>query len=625
MKVQNKQILQNRRFIYSGLIIFLFAFLIYGFIRLQVLKKEVYVRQSLSNSIRRVRLYPVRGLIKDRNGKILVDTRPAYSVAVIPKQTNPASIAYLAKSLKLDKQAILDKIKKDYGFRPVIVARDIGLKRLVDLEENRLALPGILPVVDTKRYYPPDVRSPHLFGTMGEVNKVEQLLNPSYQSGDMIGKSGLEKKYDREMRGIKGTQYIRVDASGKELGVYDKNRNVPPIHGDDLYLYMDYEMQRFAESLLAGKRGALVAIDVRNGGIIALASMPDYDPRLLSGKIETAEWEKLINNKSHPLFSRAIQSAYPPGSVFKIVAAVAALQEKIITPQWTAYCPGYFKLGRKIIHCWNPKGHGKLDLYGAIKNSCNVYFLQLGLKIGLDIWTKYSKLFRFGQPTGIDLPGEAPGLVPTRAYYNKIYGKNGWTKGNLANLAIGQGELLTTPIQIAQYVMILANKGVYYIPHLLDHIYDYSTHKTIEFPVETKYINGISQQVYNVVREGMHQVVNGGTGWRAKVRGIDMAGKTGTAQNPHGKPHAWFMGFAPYDFPRIAIAVIVENGGSGGHTAAPIARKFLEKYFYGEPLPEIIVKKDTSKTIRPVAPAVPLNMEALSPLPVTVPEDSLSL
>ncbi len=231
-------------------------------------------------------------------------------------------------------------------------------------------------------------------------------------------------------------------------------------------------------------------------------------------------------------------------------------------------------------------------------------------------------MMRFGSKTGIDLPNENAGLVPSREYFDKVFGKNGWTRGNLANLAIGQGELLTTPLQIAQLAMIMANRGVYYVPRLVDHIYEYDSGRTVDFPVETKYITGISQEVYDIVREGMHQVVNGGTGWQARVPGIDMAGKTGTAQNPHGEAHAWFMGFAPYEHPQVAIAVVVENGGGGGAVAAPIARLFLEKYFYGKILPRPVIKKDSTNTEQ-VIPVAPINIEALNPMLFRAPGDTL--
>ncbi len=620
MRLPDQRTLVRKQVILSGLTLFFFIVLFIGFMRLQVNKKNLYMQKSINNSIRKIDLYPVRGLIRDRNGKILVDNRPSFAVAVIPKVVSDTTIQVLASHFSMDANEIRKKIHREYGFRPVIIARDIPQTELIYLEENKLELPGVVNVVESKRFYGKDIRSPHILGTIGEVTPEEHKKHPELTIGDLTGKSGLEKQYDSELRGVKGVRYLRVDASGKELGLYDANRNVPPVHGSDLFLELDYNLQEFADSLFGDKRGALVAIDVRSGGILTMVSKPDYDPSLLSGKIDPKIWNKLLNDPSHPLYSRAIQSTYPPGSTYKIVAAIAALQEKIITPQWKAFCPGYFKLGRRTIHCWNTAGHGQVDLEGAIKGSCNVYFYQLGLKIGLDIWNKYSLLLGFGRRTDIDVPNESKGLVPSKAYFDRIYGKNGWTRGNLANLAIGQGELLTTPLQIAQFVMILANKGVYHSPHLVSHIHQYQPKKDTAFPANTKYINGISNDVYNFVREGMHQVVNGGTGWRAKVPHIDMAGKTGTAQNPHGEPHAWFMGFAPYKLPEIAIAVLVENGGSGGGVAAPIARKFLEKYFYGKELPTPIVKK-AEPEIEPLPVLVP---DLLQPLQIPAPGDTLT-
>lgn len=622
MRLPDKKTLEKRQLIYSALLILFFLFILSGFIRLQVTHKNIYVQKSISNSIRKIEIYPVRGLIRDNNGKILVDNRPSFAAALIPKVVSDSTIQVLSQLFNIASDKIKKQLRKDYGFRPVIIARDINQEQLAFLEENRLAFPGIVTIVESKRFYPEGIRSPHIFGRVGEVTPKEQLFNPNLKTGDLTGKSGLEKGYNSELKGTKGVTYARVDAYGKEIGMYDINRNVPPVHGSDLYLCMDYKLQKFAESLFQDKRGALVAIDTRSGGILALVSKPDYNPADLSGKIDPEIWNQLLHDENHPLYSRAIQSTYPPGSTYKLVAAIAALQEGIITPQWTAFCPGWFKLGRKTIHCWNTAGHGRVNLKQAIKGSCNVFFYQLGLKIGLNIWEKYSRMFGFGSRTGIDIPNENKGLVPSTAYFNKRFGVNGWTRGNLANLAIGQGELLTTPLQIAQFAMILANKGVYNKPHLVDHIYQYSTKKNINFPAPTKYVNGVSDSIYHFVRDGMHEVVNGGTGWRAKVPGIDMAGKTGSAQNPHGETHAWFMGFAPYDIPEVAISVIVENGGGGGAVAAPIARKFLEMYFYGKIIPRPVIPKNTIQTEIQQPLKIP-DFKILEPLPVSTWGDSL--
>jgi penicillin-binding protein 2 len=572
-------------------ILIIFSILFISFARLQIGKREQYIERSINNSIRKVQVNPVRGLIFDKKSKLLVDTRASFSIAAIPQTVSDSALSFVCDLLKLDKNDISDKIKKRGGFRPIIISRDISFKEQSIIEENKLNLPGIVISSGTKRFYSPGVYSPHIFGSMGEVNKADELLNNEYEEGDLVGKTGVEKKYDLDLRGTKGYNYVQVDVSGKELGFYDESQNIPPKHGNNLYLHMDYQLQQFAESLLVDQRGAVVLLDTKTGGILTFVSKPDFDPRHLSGKIEHSVWDKLLNDPNHPLYNRAIQSGYPPGSTYKIIAAIAALEEGIITADWKTHCPGFFKLGRKNIHCWNHSGHGTINLNEAIKGSCNVYFFKLGLKIGLETWSKYSKIFRFGFKTGIDIPNENKGLVPTRDYFNKVFGENGWTKGNLANLAIGQGELLTTPLQIAQFAMILANKGIYHPPHLIEKMYDFSEQRFIQFPVKTTFISEISDKSYNIVREGMRQVVNGGTGELSKIPGIEMAGKTGSAQNPHGETHAWFMAFAPYERPEVAISVILENAGGGGAVAAPVARKILEMYFFGKLLPRKIEPK----------------------------------
>jgi len=598
-----------------GLVILFFLILWSGFFNLQIVKQDTYLQKSINNSIRKETIIPVRGLIRDATGRILVDNTAAYSVAVIPRRVSEGVLDSVVRLLRLNPEKVKAKIRKRNGFRPVTIARDVPDTSRIFLEENRLAFPGVITLLEPKRFYRDSVFSPHIFGAIGEVSPKEQKEQPLYESGDLVGKSALEKQYDLEMRGTPGVSYTLVDASGRELGPYNDAFNIPARHGQDVYLTMHYKLQAFAESLMEGMRGSLVAIDTRNGGILAMVSKPDYDPRLLAGKIDSDTWNRLLIDPGHPLYSRAIQSVYPPGSTYKIVTALAALQEGLITPDWKVTCPGYFKLGRRTIHCWNAAGHGTIDLYGAIRGSCNVYFYKLGLKIGLNIWEKYSTLFGFGRPTGIDLPNESAGLVPSVAWFNRHYGEGGWTKGNLANLAIGQGELLVTPLQMAQFAMILANRGTYYTPHFLDHLYNYQNGQNNPYPAEPHFINGIEAGNYDVVREGMRRVVDGGTGWLGKVPGIEMAGKTGTAQNPHGDPHAWFIAFAPFDMPEVAVSVIIENGGGGGAHAAPVARKFMEMYFFNRLIPRPVIRKKTPEEVAPVDSVIaPLELPALLPV-----------
>lgn len=611
MREVNKQELEQRRLIFIALMFLFFGILIYGFIGLQVSKKDFYTQKSLNNSVRKVTTLPVRGLIKDSKNRILVDNTASFYVAVIPKVVSDSTKRRLSTLLKLDIKNINRTIKKQYGFRPVKIAHDVKYETIIFLEENRLQFPGVVISLEPKRFYRKAVFSPHIFGSLGEVSPTESKNNKIYDLGDIVGKTALEKKYDMDLRGVKGAEYYIVDASGRERDSLKINRDIKPLHGSDLHLYMDYSMQQFAESLMVNQLGSLVALDTRNGGVIALVSKPDYDPRHLTGRIDPEIWNQLLNDESHPLYSRSIQSVYPPGSTYKIVAAIAALEENIVTTSWQVTCPGYFKLGRKTIRCWNAAGHGTVDMYGAIKRSCNVYFIKLGLKIGLDLWSKYSQLLAFGKRTGIDLPNENKGLVPTEEFFNKRYGKNGWTKGNLANLAIGQGELLITPLQLAQFAMIIANKGVYYKPHLLNYMVAQGNGTKTFFPANTQYITGISDVNYDIIREAMRQVCDGGTGWRGKVPGIEMAGKTGSAQNPHGDSHAWFMAFAPFTLPEISISVIVENGGGGGAVAAPIARKFLEKYFYNRLIPRPVPKTKKVPIDTLVAPIDPNNFDPI--------------
>jgi penicillin-binding protein 2 len=619
MNEVNKQDLKQRRILIIGVIIIFFFFLFYGFFKIQVYSADKYAQISFENSVRQITLHPTRGTIRDSYGRIMVDNRPSFLVSIVPRQFPKSKIPEFASIINEEEDYVRQRIKGKNSFRPVNIKRDLDYQTLAILEEMKLDLPGMLIEPESKRFYPENVNSPHIFGYVGEVNKKEAAKNELVESGDLTGKAGLEYYYDANIRGAKGVHFIGVDAEGRELGTVSDDRNIMPYSGMDLNLTLDYSLQQFAESLMVDKQGAMVALDTRNGGLIVFVSKPDYDPRMLSGKISSQIWSELLNDPSQPLFSRVIQGAYPPGSTYKVVTALAALEEKIITPKWTAFCPGYFKLGRKTIHCWKEGGHGKLDLEGAIKNSCNVYFYQLGLKIGLDIWEKYSKLLFFGQPTGIDLPNENSGLVPSFAYFNKKYGVKGWTRGVLANLAIGQGELLTTPLQMAQCAMILATRGVSHTPHLTDYLVDKKTSEKILFPVQSRYTKGISKKNYDIVRKAMREVVDGGTGWSAGVYGIEVAGKTGTAQNPHGDTHAWFIGFAPYENPVIAIAVIVENGGGGSAVAAPLAQLILEKYFYHKLLPRAVPKKDTTDFLLDSL-LVPFEIPEIQPMEIVVEE-----
>ncbi len=550
------------------------------FFDLQILQENLYREKSNEYIVKKETQIPVRGLIYDRNGTLIVDNRPSFSLYLIPAQTTPYTVEFLANSLNLTKEDIRKKFRRSRRFQPVKIARYVDYKTLTILQENRLFLPGLEWNVEPKRNYHFDRSFAHVLGTLGEIGESELNRDSEYEPGDIVGKKGVEKALDKELRGQKGFRFLKVDALGRNAGELSSAKNSLPYPGRDLYLTIDSRLQQYADSLMEGKNGAFVAINVRNGEILTMVSKPDYDLRLFAEAIEPQIWSELMADTSKPLFDRATQATYPPGSTYKMVAAIAALNEDIVTPKWSVFCPGYYRIGRRTVRCWNADGHGEVNVQSAIKYSCNVYFYQLGLKIGIDQWTKYSKIFQFGKKTKIELKTEKPGLVPSKEYYDKVYGKRGWTHGMLANIAIGQGELLVTPLQMAQFAMVLADSGSYYRPHLTKKLVDKLTGEIDSVRTELIKIEGIKPEVFRMMREGMRQVVAGGTGWRAGVWRISGGGKTGTAQTPPKKSHAWYIGFAPFENPEIAVAVIFENGGSGGGVAAPVAGKYLQRYFH---------------------------------------------
>jgi len=328
-------------------------------------------------------------------------------------------------------------------------------------------------------------------------------------------------------------------------------------------------------------RRAVVVLDPRNGDVLAFISMPDYDPELFSMPLTPETWDGLLNHENKPLYNRACQSLYPPGSTYKLVLAAAGLETELIDLEETVVCKGFYRLGRRDFACWKEKGHGEVNLIKAIKHSCNVFFYKKGLDVGLENWAAFSRKFGFGSKTGIDLPNESPGLVPDKAYFDKRYGERGWTRGLILNLSVGQGDLLTTPLQMAYFAMAIGNEGKVFRPRLIRKIEDPVSRNVTTVPKRMVEIEGVSPETYAHIKQGMHQVVNeqGGTGRAAWLPGADVCGKTGTAQNPHGESHAWFIGFAPKDNPEIAFCVMVENGGGGGAVAAPIAGGILKTYF----------------------------------------------
>ena len=572
----------GRRYLYYSILGIIFLVFTARLYQLQLIYRDEFGRKSEENSIRAITREPVRGYVYDRNGILLVDNRPSYTVTITPSEFDTSMTSFLAAILGVTPDFIRDRVAKGIlysRFVPAKIKRDLDFATLAGIEEYRYELPGVDYQIESKRFYPTAARASHLLGYTKEISD-RQLseLGGRYRQGDVIGSAGLEASYESFVRGQKGYEFITVDARGKTVGSFEGGkRDIQPKEGYDLYLTLDGRVQAVAESLLASRRGAVVAIDPKDGGIIALASKPDYDLSIFSGVTPPVVWNEMNSDTTHPLFNRATMTKYPPGSTFKMVLAAAALDEGVVDTTWTVTCRGQFRYGNKIFKDLHV--HGRVNILDALKVSCNVFFYQLMLKTGLENWTNYGADFGFGRPTGIDIPEETSGILPSSDYLDKLYGKGKWTEGYLVSLGIGQGELGVSPLQMGCYAMVLANKGIYHQPHAVDSLFNKRLNRMERIGHSERRLK-VSETTWDLIRGAMQNVVNaeGGTGRAARIPGIPTAGKTGTAQNPHGEDHAWFVGFAPFDEPRIAVAVLIENIGFGGSYAAPMARLVMQTY-----------------------------------------------
>ncbi|NTU94149.1 MAG: penicillin-binding protein 2 [Chlorobiaceae bacterium] len=566
----------------SLLIVALFLFLYTRVAWLQAFQQEEVGLKA--GSIRRIWVQAPRGNIIDRNGQLVLESRPLYTVKVIPSEISDAGTRYLAFLLELPEEELRAKIEEGRNFSPFAastVFHDLNEIAVARVSENLWQLPGVTIEVENKRKYNGLFNGTHMLGYLRGVRKeqLDTLAEKGYNPDDKIGATGLEKFYEDHLRGEKGARYELVNPLGMLVGKYaDGQSDIPYVKGDDLYLTIDAGLQDLAEKLLrkTGKSGAVVAIDPSTGGILAICSEPDFDLEILNGTTRKQEWADIALSPHKPLFNRAIQAAYPPGSTYKLLLSIAALEEGVVTPETTINCPGYFMFGGRKFKC-HGGAHGSVNMTKAIAQSCNVYFYKLILQIGLDKWHDYSEMFGFGDRAGIDLPGEKRGVLPSTRFYDKRFGKGRWSKGYLVSLGIGQGELNTTPLQLANFAATIANNGIWHQPHLVSGFRDTRSNTYVPLSYDSDELP-ISRRSFDVVKEGMKGVVLHGTGTLAQVPGVTVAGKTGTAQNPHGQDHAWFVCFAPIDQPKIAITVLVENAGFGGSVSAPIARELINYY-----------------------------------------------
>ena len=565
---------------------------------LQIVKEEELQSQSESNRLRLVPVAASRGTIFDRNGTVLVTNRPSFSVAVIPQEVKDrdALLDRLAQLLAIDRAELLEKWEKGKGrarYYPIVLASGITRDQMELLEENRLWLPGLEIEMKPVRQYESATLASHLLGYIGEISD-EELKNEAhsgYNPGDYIGKSGIERSWEQLLHGSDGGRQIEVDARGRILRTIAET---PPTVGSSLVLTIDAALQKRAEQSFGDQAGAAVAMDINSGEILAFVSNPGFDPALFVGRMPPDKWKEYLEDKRHPLENKALKGQYPPGSTFKIITALAGLEEGLIDERTSTVCKGSYTLGDNTFRCWEKKGHGTVNLKRALKESCDVYFYQLGEKLGIDRIATYARKFALGSPMGVGLENEKGGLIPDSAWKEKRHKKK-WFQGDTLPASIGQGYVLMTPVQLASMIAAVANEGTVYRPHLVKRVIDQDGRVVQESKPEVMTRAAISLRSYRAVNEGLLAVVNegGGTGGQARLYEVKVAGKTGTSQVvkqrdrkgyiPYQyRDHALFVAFAPYDKPEIAVAVVVEHGEHGGSAAAPIAGNILRAYFEGK-------------------------------------------
>jgi len=551
---------------------------------LQVLEGAKLREMSDKN---RTRIRPVaapRGILYDRNGLALVDNRPAFTLSFIPRDmedrnTVLARVAVLLKIPLTELQDALARVPAD-SLRPVRVRRGLSLEDVAKIEEWKIELPGVVVEVEPQRVYPTNSFAAHLLGYVREVSE-EQTRRGGYRRGDMVGQTGLERVLDEYLRGRDGGERIEVDALGRPVQVIQREEARP---GGQVITTIDRRVQEAAERAMTGRAGAIVVMDPRTGDLLALTSSPAYDLERFTGNLDREAWAAVMRDPSHPLLNRALQSQYAPGSVFKMVVAAAGLQERTLSPADGTYCNGEFTLGKWRFGDWLKGGHGHVDLRSSIVHSCNIFFYQAGLKVGPDAIARYARAFGLGAPSGIDLSGERPGLVPSPDWKRARLGRS-WSAGETVNVAIGQGQLLVTPLQVARMMSAFANRGVLWKPRLVQRVERADGTLAYSEPTRMTGQVDLSPPVWEFLRQAMAGVVSGGTGVAARIPGIDIAGKTGTAQSvahsdsAKGQDHAWFASFAPVDDPQVVVVVLVERGGKGGQVAAPIAKQIYQAIF----------------------------------------------
>lgn len=623
----NANPLAKRRYVIAAVVVAVALVYVAQLFNLQLMNPK-YREYADSNAFLRKTLYPARGAIYDRNGKLLVYNRPTYDVMMVVREMKQFDTLDFCRTLNIDMErfhtlnADMRDPRKNPGYSsytPQLFMSQLDVEEYGLLQEKLYKFPGIYIQGRTERQY----NHPNMgliLGYVAEVDKNKMVADPYYVRGDYVGKSGIELSHEEDLRGEKGVEILLRDAHGRVQGKYENGaHDKAPVSGKDLTLGIDIDLQAYGESLMHNKVGAIVMIDPKTGEILCMVSAPTYDPGLLTGKGFGVNYRQLEVNPFKPLINRAIAGTYPPGSTFKPTQGLIFLQEGVITPETHYSCyRGYPPLGgRPACH-----SHGSpLAIQPALATSCNSFFCYglnamlssrskyASVGVAFDVWRDHMVNMGFGYPLGIDLPSEKRGFIPNSKFYTNVFKTDRWNAHNIISIAIGQGEILSTPLQIANMGAMIANRGYYYTPHVVKE----RKGAPLETAYTTRHDTGIDRKYFEITVDGMADAVTKGT-----CRGINLApflevcGKTGTAQNPHGEDHSLFMGFAPKDDPQVAIAVVVENGRFGATNAVPIARLMLQKYFRGE-VPESDQWLETTIMNREVLPYV--YIKNLPPIP----------
>jgi len=579
-------------------IIIFFSILFFRLVYLQIIKGEQFRLLSEKNSVRLKTINPSRGLIFDRNKRLLVDNRPFFNLKIIREDAGDVKqtvrkISELTQIPFDEMMGNIDRAKSRAIYKPVTLKNRISRDQLAVIEAHQFDLPGIQVDIEPARYYIYKKTAAHLLGYLGEINHNELRSGkyPDIRAGDSIGKYGIEKKFQKYLQGERGGKQIEVDASGRIIKVLG---TIEPKAGSDLHLTLDLQLQQTAEKMLENKRGAVVAVDPANGDILVMASNPSFDQNDFIGGISKKKWALLTSNPGKPMINKAIQAVYPPASTYKVVTSLAGLEEKHIDTSTRVFCPGFLKYGNRKYRCWKKHGHGSVNIFDGLEQSCDVYYYQAGVQIGVDTLAQYATGCGFGIKTGIMLDNEKKGLIPTSAWKRKRFNER-WHGGETLSIAIGQGFNLVTPLQMAVFIAAVGNGGTLYRPRIVKEIVDNGGKIMKAVSPEIKGGLPVSRRNLKIIKEALFKVVQGtrGTARNIRLKNIDIAGKTGTAQVFSFKngetiksedleyalrDHAWFVSYAPAENPVIAVSVMIEHGEHGSNSAAPIAGALIKQY-----------------------------------------------